>query len=129
MRRYGTVDDGMTERSAQIVFEIQTVFDGLKTNQIVGKHGFDEIGVVRHRTHGAAIRPWRVQEETERTIDTVLAHLRAQSEKVVILDPEHRFGRVEADQCARHESVDFAIGLVVLGGDVDEIGARVQSRP
>ena len=50
-------------------------------------------------------------------------------QEVIILDPEHRLRRVEAQQRARHEGVDLAIRGVIVGGDVDEIGPRMQRRP
>ena len=48
--------------------------------------------MMRHRRHGATIRPRRVQEETERPLDTEPAHLRAEAQEVIILYPEHRIG-------------------------------------
>ena len=69
---------------------------------------------MRHRRHGAPVGPWRVQEEADRAIDVELAQFDAQGEEVIVLHPEHCFRRVEAQQRARHERVDLAIGRVVL---------------
>jgi len=48
---------------------------------------------------------------------------------MIVLDPEHRLRSVEAQQRAGHEGIDLAIGGVVVGGDVDEIGPRMQHWP
>ena len=44
---------------------------------------------------------------------------------MIVLNPEHRLRSVEAQQRAGHEGIDLAIGGVVVGGDVDEIGPRM----
>ena len=84
---------------------------------------------MRHRGYGPAIGPRRVQEEAERAIDAKLAQLRAKREEMIVLNPKQRFGRVEAQQRPRHERIDFAVGRVVFGADMDEVGARMQRGP
>ncbi len=84
---------------------------------------------MRHGGHGAALRPRRVQEEADRPARRPAGAAPRPSEEMIVLHPEHRFRLVEAQQRARHEGVDFAIGRVVLGRDLDQIGTRMQRRP
>ena len=72
-------------------------------------------GVCRKKPSGRSIPSWRSSAPKR--------------QEMIVLNPEHRFRRVEAHQRPRHEGVDLAIGGVILRGDVNEIGARMQRRP
>ena len=125
----GAVDHIESELGLQIVLEILPILDGLKADEVVSEHRARDFAMVRHSRHGAAVRPRRVQEESERTLHVEPAQLRAKDEKVIILDPKNRLGCVEAQQSARHEGVDLAIRDIIVAADMNEIGARVQCRP
>ena len=85
--------------------------------------------MVRDRSHGAAIGPWRVQEKADRAVNLQPTQLRAKREEVVVLNPEHRIRSGEVQKRARHKRVDFAIRRIFVRSHLDEIGARVQCRP
>ena len=70
-----------------------------------------------------------MQEEADRLLDVQLPQFGTQRQEVIILNPEGRVGLAEAQQRARHESVDFAIGAIVLSRSADQIGTRMQRRP
>ena len=129
LRNDRAVDRRDAKLVVQVVFEILPVLDGLESDQIVGEHVANDLVEMRHRRHGAPFGPRRVQEEADRAIDVELAQFDAQGEEMIVLHPEHRFRRVEAQQRARHEGVDLAIGRVVLVRDLDQVRTRMQRRP
>ena len=57
------------------------------------------------------------------SVDAELAKLRAERQEMIILHPERGVGLVEAQQRARHERVDFAVGEVVALRRADQVAA------
>src|SRR5690242_3487041 len=109
LRGDGAVDHVEAKLRLQVILEILPILNGLEADQIVGQHRAGDLVVTRHGCDRAAVRPGRVQEEAERSIYAEPAQLRTENKKVIVLDPKNRLGRVEAQQGARHEGVDFAI--------------------
>ena len=79
--------------------------------------------MVRRSAHGVC------RKKPIGRLDSQPAQFRAQRQEMIVLHPEHRVRFVEAQQRARHEGVDFAIGRIIFGRDLDQIGARMQRRP
>ncbi len=129
MRSDFTVGDRQSELMLQVILEIAPIVVGLKADQIIGEHRRYQIGVMRYRRHCAAGRPRRVQEESDRAADIEPAQLRAERQKMVVLNPHLRLRSNKSQQCTRHEGVDFAVRGIFVGSDLDEIGPRVQRRP
>ena len=128
-RRDRAVIDRQAKLVLQIVLEILTVLIGLKSDEVVSEHGLHEIGMVRHRSHRPTVRPRRVQEKSDRPADLQPPHFCAERKKMIVLHPIDRVRLAEAQQSARHERVDLAIGGVVVAADLNEIRARMQRRP
>jgi hypothetical protein len=109
--------------------EVLAIFPGLEADQIIGEHRLDQLAGMRHAADHVARRPRRMQEEADRFGDAEVAQLRAEREEVIILHPERSVLLAEAQQRARHEGVDFAIGQIVIVRSADQVGARMHRRP
>src|SRR5713101_4525617 len=113
-RRNDAVFDLKTKTERKITEETLTVVLGLESDQIIGQHRLDQFAMMRHPLDDGARRPRRMQEESDRLGDAEIAQLRAQRQKMIVLNPEHRVGFLKSQQRPRHEGVDFAIGQIIL---------------
>ena len=103
--------------------EVLAIFLGLEADQIIGKHRLDQFAMMRHARYHRARRPRRMQEEADRLRDAEIAQFSAEREEMIILHPECGIGLSEAQQRARHEGVDLAIGGIILLGGTDQVAA------
>ncbi len=113
----------------QVGQEILAILFGLETDQVIGQHRLDQVAMMRHAADHVTRRPRRVQEEADRLRDAELAELRAEREKMIILNPERGVLFSKAQQRTRHKGVDFAIAEIIVLGGTDQIGAGMQCRP
>src|SRR3954462_1745140 len=107
-------------------YKVLTIFHGLEADQIVGEHRLHEFGMIGHILHHAARWPRRVQEKPKRAFHVEATQLRAERKEMIILNPEQRVRLLKAQQRARDERIDLAVGMIIVMGYADEVTAGMQ---
>jgi hypothetical protein len=128
-RRHRAVLHGKTEILADKFEEIFAILVSLETDQVIGQHRVDQFAVMRNACDDVARRPRRVQEEADWLGDAELPQLRAEREEMIVLHPECGIPVAKAQQRARHEGVDLAIGEIIALRGANQVAARMQCRP
>ena len=122
-RGHNAVANEETQSGFDVRKEILAIVPGLEAYQVIGKHRFDQLAMVRNTFDYGACRPRCMQEEPKRLGDTQVTQFRSEREEMVVLDPVRRVRLVEPKKRPRHEGVHFAIRKIIPLRGSDQIGS------